>query len=79
MKPNHHHEHDLKFFNEEMNKVPQQSRSKVADYYSSKYLEGFREEPIATKKDNAGRNMANTWLRDYVVRAQKSAIDKRKR
>jgi len=58
---------DIKFIRECINKMPYNERKAIMRGYIANWLQGYSYEENALHKENAGRRMANSWLRERVT------------
>jgi len=68
MKPDHCHEHDLKWADELINSLPRELHLRVCLAYCNAYKDAYSNEPIEHKKEGAARIEANTRLRKFVAK-----------
>lgn len=66
MLPKHRHEHDIKWLNETIARLPVALQIAACDNYDKVYQAAMDAEPISYKKSNAARFAANCRLRLYV-------------
>lgn len=70
MLPIRHHEHDVKFIKEQLNKIPSTMTKEVCGKYSAAFRDAYDKEPNYVKKENAARREANTRLRVFAKKVQ---------
>ena len=68
MLPKTIHQHDIKYVQSQLAKLPYSYRVRACDGYSSAWTEAYESEPEMRHKENKARNTANTRLREYVDR-----------
>ena len=66
MLPERCHEHDKKWIEEQLKKLPTIALHRAIEGYEKVFAESYDNEPIAYKKENKARRDANTRLREYV-------------
>ena len=66
MLPKRCHEHDKKWIEEQLQKLPPFAVRRAIDGYDKVFTESYDNEPIEYKKENKARRDANTRLREYV-------------
>lgn len=57
---------DKRFIVSMVNKLPRELHKDVLTNYIDKWLLGYSEEKKTSLKQNSGRLMANSWLRESV-------------
>ena len=60
------HTDDLKWFKEQMSKIPSTYRAKACKAYAEVWQAAHDAEPLLHCKENAGRFAANSRLRAYI-------------
>ena len=68
MLPKRCHEHDKKWIEEQLKKLPPFALRRAIEGYDKVFAESYENEPIAYKKENKARCDANTRLREYVAK-----------
>ena len=66
MLPERCHEHDKKWIEEQLQKLPPFAVRIAIEGYDNVFTESYDNEPIEYKKENKARRDANTRLREYV-------------
>lgn len=66
MLPKRHHQHDRKWIEEQLKKLPPSALATAIKGYEKVFSESYDSEPIEHKKMNKARFAANTRLREYV-------------
>lgn len=61
------HKLDVKWIQEQMNRLPIQYKQKAREGYERTWQEAYDLEPVEHKKSNAARRAANIRLREFVV------------
>jgi hypothetical protein len=64
--PKLHHQHDKKWIEEQLKKLPPSALATAIKGYEKVFSESYDNEPIEHAKENAARRAANTRLRLYV-------------
>lgn len=62
------HKHDVKWVQQQLNRLPMQYKQKARQGYEQAWKEAHDAEPVDHKKSNAARRAANTRLRLFVER-----------
>ena len=62
------HKHDVKWIQQQLNRLPIQYKQKARQGYEQAWQEAHDLEPIEHKKSNAARRAANIRLRLFVER-----------
>ena len=68
MLPKTIHDHDIKYVQSQLAKIPYSYRIRACDGYSQAWNEAYEAEPELRNKENKARHTANTRLREYVDR-----------
>lgn len=71
MLPKLHHQHDRKWIEEQLKKLPPSALATAIKGYEKVFSESYDNEPIEHKKENKARHAANTRLRLYVQKVIK--------
>ena len=66
MLPKLHHQHDRKWIEEQLKKLPPSALEAAIKGYEKVFTESYDSEPVEHKKMNKARFSANTRLREYV-------------
>ena len=66
------HDHDKKWIDEQIGKLPTRLQQQVRQRYAEVYREAHNAEPVEHKKEGAARRAANTRLREYVTNFTKN-------
>lgn len=66
MLPERYHQHDRKWIEEQLKKLPPSALTTAIRGYEKVFSENYDSEPIEHKKMNKARCAANTRLREYV-------------
>lgn len=66
------HEHDIKYVQSQLAKIPYSYRVKACDGYSSAWAEAYEAEPEMRHKENKARHSANTRLREFTDKVIKN-------
>jgi hypothetical protein len=64
--PKRYHQHDKKWIEEQLKKLPPSALAVAVRGYEKVFSESYDNEPIEHAKENAARRAANTRLREYV-------------
>lgn len=62
------HKHDVRWVNEQLNKLPYEYKQKAREGYERAWQEAYELEPVEHKKSNAARRAANLRLLRFVER-----------
>lgn len=65
------HQHDRKWFDEQIARLPMRLREPARIHYRRVYEDAYNAEPVGHKKENKARFAANTRLRIYVENVTK--------
>lgn len=66
MLPRQYHQHDKKWLEEQLKKLPPSALNSAINGYEKVFSESYDSESIVHKKENKARYAANTRLRKYV-------------
>lgn len=66
MLPERYHQHDKKWIEEHLKKLPPSALATAIRGYEKVFSESYDSEPVEHKKMNKARFAANTRLREYV-------------
>jgi IS30 family transposase len=66
------HDHDRKWIDEQINKLPSRIHAQVRRKYAEAYMEAHNAEPVEHRKDGRARFAANTRLREFVTNFTKN-------
>jgi hypothetical protein len=66
------HEHDKKWVDEQIAKLPFRLQQSVRQRYAEVYQQAYDAEPVEHRKDGRARFAANTRLREYVEKVTKN-------
>lgn len=66
------HDHDRKWIDEQIGKLPTRLQQQVRQRYAEAYREAHNAEPVEHKKDGSARRSANQRLLRYVMEFTKN-------
>ena len=66
------HDHDKRWIDEQIGKLPTRLHDQVLRKYAEAYKEAHNAEPVEHKKDGVARRAANTRLREFVTNFTKN-------
>lgn len=66
------HDHDKKWVDEQLAKLPNRLQQSVRQRYSDAYQQAYDAEPVEHRKDGRARLAANSRLREYVTNFTKN-------
>lgn len=66
------HDHDRKWIDEQISKLPSRLHAQVRRKYAEAYREAHNAEPVDHRKDGAARRAANARLREFVTNITKN-------
>jgi hypothetical protein len=64
--PERHHQHDRKWIEEQLRRLPPSALETAIKGYEKVFSESYDSEPMEHRKENTARFSANSRLREYV-------------